>query len=43
MALSLRISVKTADTHRSNIMRKLHIHTVAELVRYAMRNQIIEP
>ncbi|MFI5419407.1 MAG: response regulator [Nitrososphaerales archaeon] len=42
VANSLSISVKTAETHRANIMRKLQLHTVAELVRYAVRNQIIE-
>lgn len=35
------ISVKTAETHRANIMRKLEIHSVSELVRYAIRNHII--
>jgi DNA-binding NarL/FixJ family response regulator len=43
VASSLCISVKTAETHRSNIMRKLQLHTVSELVRYAIRRQIIEP
>src|SRR5271167_3731062 len=43
VASSLCISVKTAETHRANIMRKLQLHTVTELVRYAVRNQIIEP
>jgi DNA-binding CsgD family transcriptional regulator len=43
VATTLGISVKTADTHRANIMRKLQVHTVSELVRYALRNQIIEP
>jgi DNA-binding NarL/FixJ family response regulator len=42
VASSLGISVKTAETHRANIMRKLEIHSVIELVRYAVRNQIIE-
>jgi DNA-binding NarL/FixJ family response regulator len=42
VATTLGISVKTADTHRANIMRKLQVHTVSELVRYALRNQIIE-
>src|SRR5271169_6800935 len=42
VAASLSISVKTAETHRANIMRKLQIHTVSELVRYAVRNQIVE-
>ena len=43
IASSLSISVKTVETHRSNVMRKLEIHSISELVRYAMRNQIIEP
>jgi DNA-binding NarL/FixJ family response regulator len=43
VASVLGISVKTAETHRANIMRKLEIHSVSELVRYAVRNQIIEP
>jgi len=43
VASSLGISVKTAETHRANLMRKLEIHNISELVRYAVRNQIIEP
>jgi DNA-binding NarL/FixJ family response regulator len=43
VATSLNISVKTAETHRANIMRKLQLHSVSEVVRYAVRNQIIEP
>jgi DNA-binding NarL/FixJ family response regulator len=42
VAVSLNISVKTAETHRANIMRKLELHSVSELVRYAVKNQIIE-
>lgn len=42
VAASLGISVKTAETHRANVMRKLELHSVSELVRYAVRNQIIE-
>jgi DNA-binding NarL/FixJ family response regulator len=42
VASSLRISIKTVETHRSNVMQKLEIHNVSELVRYAVRNQIIE-
>jgi DNA-binding NarL/FixJ family response regulator len=42
VAEQLGISVKTAETHRANIMRKLQVHTVSELVRYALRNKIIE-
>jgi DNA-binding NarL/FixJ family response regulator len=42
VATYLGISVKTAETHRANVMRKLDLHTASELVRYAVRNQIIE-
>lgn len=41
VAVALNISVKTAETHRSNIMRKLNVHSVQELVLYAIRNGII--
>lgn len=40
-AVVLGVSVKTAETHRSNIMRKLEIHSVSELVLYAVRNNIV--
>jgi DNA-binding NarL/FixJ family response regulator len=43
IASTLGISVKTAETHRANIMRKLELHSVSELVRYAVRNHMIEP
>ncbi|MHB8814489.1 MAG: LuxR C-terminal-related transcriptional regulator, partial [Steroidobacteraceae bacterium] len=43
VATALGISVKTAETHRSNIMRKGGFGSLAELVRYAIRNRIIEP
>jgi len=42
VATALSIKAKTAETHRSNLMRKLDIHSTSELVRYALRNQIIE-
>ena len=38
----LGISVKTAETHRANIMLKLNFHSITELVRYAVRNKIIQ-
>jgi len=43
IARALNISVKTAETHRSNVMRKMGFDSLAELVRYAIRNNIIEP
>jgi DNA-binding NarL/FixJ family response regulator len=41
VAVALGVSVKTAETHRSNIMRKLQLHSVSGLVLYAVRNNII--
>jgi DNA-binding NarL/FixJ family response regulator len=38
VAAALDLSVKTVETHRTNTLRKLHYHSVAELVRYAIRN-----
>ena len=38
----LGISVKTVETHRAAVMRKLGLHSIGELVRYAIRNHIIE-
>ncbi len=39
----LGISVKTVETHRAAMMKKLGISSIAELVRYAVRNRVIEP
>jgi len=41
VAVALGLSVKTAETHRSNIMRKLQLHSVSDLVMYAVRNNIV--
>ncbi len=38
--LSLR--VKTVETHRATVMRKLDINSIVELVHYAIRNQLVE-
>ncbi len=43
VAAALGLSVKTAETHRANVMRRLGCHSVSELTRYAIRNHIIEP
>jgi len=39
----LGIATRTAATHREHILAKLHLHSMSELVRYAIRNRIIEP
>jgi DNA-binding NarL/FixJ family response regulator len=43
VAAALEISPKTVETHRARIFAKLHLHSMNELVRYAIRNQVIEP
>ncbi len=43
VARQLGISVKTVDTHRTNLMRKIGLHSITELVRYAIRNGLVEP
>ena len=42
VAVVLGLSVKTAETHRANVMRKLNLHSVSELVLYAVRNNIVQ-
>lgn len=43
IGVALGIAAKTAETHRTHIMAKLDLHSMSELVRYAIRNRIIEP
>ncbi len=43
IARRLELSVKTVETHRSQMMKQLDIHEVAGLVRYAMRVGLISP
>jgi len=43
IASILGISLKTVDSHRSNLMEKLDIHKVAGLVRFAIRSGLVEP
>jgi DNA-binding NarL/FixJ family response regulator len=43
VASRLGITTKTVDTHRSAIMRKLRLSSMADLVRYAIRNRLVEP
>jgi len=42
VAVALGMSVKTAETHRANIMRKLELHSVSALVVYAVQNNIVQ-
>jgi len=41
VAVALGMSVKTAETHRSNILRKLELHSISALVLYALQNNIL--
>ena len=43
VASALGISVKTVETHRSAIMRKLGVNSIVELVHYAIRNNLVKP
>ena len=42
-AATLGVSVKTIEAHRANVMRKLRLRSVSDLVRYAIRNRIVQP
>ncbi|PYU27774.1 MAG: DNA-binding response regulator [Acidobacteria bacterium] len=42
IAAALGTTFKTVETHRANIMRRLECHSVTELVRYAIRNDLIQ-
>lgn len=42
IGIALKITTKTAETHRARLMAKLGVHSIAELVRYAIRNQIVQ-
>jgi DNA-binding NarL/FixJ family response regulator len=42
VAAHLHISVKTVETHRSHIMQKLNLNSVSDLVRYAIRNKMVD-
>ena len=41
VATLLNLSIKTIETHRANIMKRLHCHSFSDLVFYALRNNII--
>jgi DNA-binding NarL/FixJ family response regulator len=43
VAAQLKVSVRTVENHRANIMRKLELTSFSEMVRHAIRNKIVEP
>jgi two-component system response regulator NreC len=43
IAVTLGVSVKTAESHRARLMKKLDIHETASLVRYAIRHGLVQP
>jgi DNA-binding NarL/FixJ family response regulator len=43
VASALGISHKTVESHRSAIRRKLKLHSIADIVHYAIRNKLVEP
>jgi DNA-binding NarL/FixJ family response regulator len=43
IASRLDLSVKTVETHRASVMRKLELNSLADIVRFAVRNHIIQP
>jgi DNA-binding NarL/FixJ family response regulator len=42
MAEALNLSVKTIETHRASVMQKISVKSTAGLVRYAIKNMLIE-
>jgi DNA-binding NarL/FixJ family response regulator len=42
IALEMKISIKTVEWHRNNIMHKLQVDSIAELVRYALQHGLVE-
>jgi DNA-binding NarL/FixJ family response regulator len=43
IASRLDLSVKTVETHRASVMRKLELNSLADIIRFAVRNHIVEP
>jgi DNA-binding NarL/FixJ family response regulator len=43
IGVALGVATETAETHRAHILARLKLHSMSELVRYAIRNHIIEP
>jgi DNA-binding NarL/FixJ family response regulator len=42
VAVALNLSLKTVETHRANVFRKLELHSISELIRYAIKNKLVE-
>jgi DNA-binding NarL/FixJ family response regulator len=42
ISAALHIGLKTVESHRTNVMKKLNLHSIAELVRYAVRNGVVD-
>ena len=43
IARHLTLSVKTVETHRATVMRKLELSSLADIIRWAIRNNVIQP
>ena len=41
IAEQLSISVKTVETHRARVLKKLHVHSMSELIRFAARHRLL--
>jgi DNA-binding NarL/FixJ family response regulator len=41
IAVQLKRSVKTIEKHRANLMRKLHLHNVADVTRFALQSGLL--
>jgi DNA-binding CsgD family transcriptional regulator len=43
IAAKLGMSVRTSEAHRANVMKKLDLHDVAAITRWAIANQLVDP
>lgn len=43
VALALKISVRTCETHRAGLIRKRQLNSLADIVRYAIRHGLVDP
>jgi DNA-binding NarL/FixJ family response regulator len=41
IAAALALSIKTVSTYRTRLLRKLHLHTTADLIRYTFSHQLL--